>query len=707
MKTINLVKALSISVLTIVSLVLPVYVFAATTEEMTMVEIYELYPDAKIDTKIWVSPEGSDKASGSEESPLQSISAAVKKATPGTAILVRSGVYKEQVSLNDLSRTSAKSPIVLVSTDGLQKAVIQAPDSASEAVQVYNSSYVGVFGFDLVGSSKGDQSYGSVVEVDGIRGYGSHSSADGNIVFSGNNIRNDGTGIDGFRAEYTHNLTFTGNNVSGNYRGQSIDLSTVWDSNISYNTVQGISKQALAVYNGSQDTVITNNSFVVQAQPAVRVGGDSIDSSTDFPSDFLGFAAKNIDFSKNVVKNTKGDGVWLAGATDSRVGGNYIDATGVNIHYRQVVRETAAGSDTINTENNNVKGNIYNGGTLSTSFAYDGVSQLVGSVISDNNIGDTDSPSISVGAGSNPGLKAVFVAGDGATASSFVGRIVETIDKLNVRAGAGLTQPVVKVTASGTRAEIVSVMPDIDGHTWYKVILEDGTNGWIASDYVKFVSVVKLESKSVSSFSLLKLVDISSIKIEVDFPGKSAIVYVEMVSGEAYHKKFTLKPGQDGENVIGFVADELKEDRIDVSVKTKIHVAVKDYVTKFDIAVIQGYEITYGVYSWSWTITIDYASGKKVVYASGTPLEKGLVEEYFGGDWYSYYKWFTDGVDKFTKNVEDDYYGTGDKVKAEDALLMLVAKTFDISLFSAKDIMTYSIGYGGGGGMASDGGGGI
>jgi len=44
---------------------------------------------------LWVSPEGDDGAAGAQNAPLKSVAAAAKKATDGTTIVLKSGVYRE------------------------------------------------------------------------------------------------------------------------------------------------------------------------------------------------------------------------------------------------------------------------------------------------------------------------------------------------------------------------------------------------------------------------------------------------------------------------------------------------------------------------------------------------------------------------------------------------------------------------------------
>ena len=55
---------------------------------------------------------------------------------------------------------------------------------------------------------------------------------------------------------------------------------------------------------------------------------------------------------------------------------------------------------------------------------------------------------------------------------------------LNMRAGAGTAQAVVKRLPEGARVEIIGGPKDANGFTWWQVRDEAGTTGWVASRYL-------------------------------------------------------------------------------------------------------------------------------------------------------------------------------------------------------------------------------
>lgn len=101
----------------------------------------------QVSRSLWVAISGDDSGSGAHDDPLRSIQAALGKATPGTAVRVRAGIYDGSVVLDGVHGT-ADAPIILISADGLHEATINgATDNA--AIRGHRTSNVGVFGFHL------------------------------------------------------------------------------------------------------------------------------------------------------------------------------------------------------------------------------------------------------------------------------------------------------------------------------------------------------------------------------------------------------------------------------------------------------------------------------------------------------------------------------------------------------------------------------
>lgn len=71
------------------------------------------------------SPRAADTAAGTATAPLKTIGAAVAKVKPGDTILVKPGIYREQV---ELPAGKADAPIILAGTDAKNRPSIRASD---------------------------------------------------------------------------------------------------------------------------------------------------------------------------------------------------------------------------------------------------------------------------------------------------------------------------------------------------------------------------------------------------------------------------------------------------------------------------------------------------------------------------------------------------------------------------------------------------
>ena len=79
------------------------------------------FQDLVPDRYLWVSVDGRDSNDGSRDAPFGSIQAAIEAATPGTAVLVTAGTYRENVKVT--SSGTEQKPIWIVSADGAHEAI--------------------------------------------------------------------------------------------------------------------------------------------------------------------------------------------------------------------------------------------------------------------------------------------------------------------------------------------------------------------------------------------------------------------------------------------------------------------------------------------------------------------------------------------------------------------------------------------------------
>ncbi len=106
---------------------------------------------------VWVSVSGDNStADGTIDHPYATIQAAVNVATAGTAVMVKAGVYTENVLLPNVPGT-ADAPIWLMSADGVGAATIVCLPTNTDLRPSagYASQYVVVDGFNVQGGLNG------------------------------------------------------------------------------------------------------------------------------------------------------------------------------------------------------------------------------------------------------------------------------------------------------------------------------------------------------------------------------------------------------------------------------------------------------------------------------------------------------------------------------------------------------------------------
>lgn len=167
-----------------------------------------LTPFSSIDPEreVWVASYGNDTAPGTLFQPKRTIGAAILIAAPGTSIMVKAGVYRENLSLNGTPGTMTK-PIWLRSADGKGAAEMQALLAGAEALNLAGANAVLIEGFKING--------GVVIEPAGQKG-------PSNIVLQ-NNLITNGL-VDGINVQYGSNLYLIANEISASPRGQGIQM---------------------------------------------------------------------------------------------------------------------------------------------------------------------------------------------------------------------------------------------------------------------------------------------------------------------------------------------------------------------------------------------------------------------------------------------------------------------------------------------------
>ena len=113
---------------------------------------YVSFANATPTEYLWVSPTGNDSNSGSSSAPFKTISAAMAKADPGTAVMVKAGSYTDSIRVK--SGTTEK-PVWLVSADGEGAAKITASSPDKPVVYGFGNDNIAIKGLEIIGGMDG------------------------------------------------------------------------------------------------------------------------------------------------------------------------------------------------------------------------------------------------------------------------------------------------------------------------------------------------------------------------------------------------------------------------------------------------------------------------------------------------------------------------------------------------------------------------
>jgi parallel beta-helix repeat protein len=114
---------------------------------------------------LYVAGSGLDSNDGSPERPFRQISAAIRSARPGTLILVDSGIYGRLDVRGFSGEPSNWLGIMTVSDD--TRAYITVPSPTSSFVNIVGSSYIGLYGFEIMGDQDNPNTNCSGISVYG------------------------------------------------------------------------------------------------------------------------------------------------------------------------------------------------------------------------------------------------------------------------------------------------------------------------------------------------------------------------------------------------------------------------------------------------------------------------------------------------------------------------------------------------------------
>jgi hypothetical protein len=246
---------------------------------------------------------------------MKTIQAAVDKATPGTAIMVKSGTYTENVQLKTDGTTT--KPIWLTSADGIGKAKIVAADNTDSVIRAHGEDNWIVKGFATEGGKNGIQFSQSGSNLTNL----SH-----NVVIQENIIRNVKV-ADGIKLSQAHNHAVVGNHIEGGVGEEGIDNVYTTNSVIAYNTIKdthGLS--AITLKGGSANVTVHHNYIEGAKTDGILIGGymGKGGGGTSMPNGVT-YQAKNIWVEHNEIHDVGKRPVNVLGGQDSTVKHNWLD----------------------------------------------------------------------------------------------------------------------------------------------------------------------------------------------------------------------------------------------------------------------------------------------------------------------------------------------------------------------------------------------
>jgi hypothetical protein len=200
---------------------------------------------------------------GGQESPFQTIGAALAKAQPGTRIAIAAGRYGAVGSVTNLQGT-AQAPIALV---GNGEVVIET-NGTSVGLHLVDPRYVVIEGIAI----RDAVPHGMNIDDGGSYASPASHVVLRNVSFSriGNGGNNDCLKMSGVDDFYVENSRFTGCN-----QGEAIDMVGCHRGVITGNAFAYMPGTAVQTKGGSADVLIHGNRFTNIAQRAINAGGST------------------------------------------------------------------------------------------------------------------------------------------------------------------------------------------------------------------------------------------------------------------------------------------------------------------------------------------------------------------------------------------------------------------------------------------------
>ncbi len=293
--------------------------------------------DIEQQNSFYVSPNGNDNESGTQENPWRTLSSAIKRLKPGDTLYVRAGFYKGSVDFSVSGRSDA--PILITAYPG-ETPVIDGdeytyPQTYWGSLMKVSGDYVNVSGFEVQYSNymgvlvTGKFSTVSNLNVhhnmeNGIFLLGDNTVADGNTVWM-NCLSNENGSFtrtswaSGLSAGRSPNFAIIRNNKVYNNFGEGLSTYEANGTLIEGNEVYD--NWATNIYISDATNVILRNNYIYDTDETLGKNGNYVgimlgDERYDPPSE-------GIVIVDNIVNNTNINLYWWQGVE----GGGMKDVT--------------------------------------------------------------------------------------------------------------------------------------------------------------------------------------------------------------------------------------------------------------------------------------------------------------------------------------------------------------------------------------------
>lgn len=297
-------------------------------------------PENRTGKTYYMSPEGDDGATGLEEAPWKTLSAAVRRLNAGDTLILEDGIYYENTPVRFLNGGRKDAPIVVTARNRHGAKIVFGENLCNERkiMNDYGQDYVVVQNLEMTQEKRSTSNTNDIF----IAMYGDYNSVLYNKIYYGYE--------EGIKSHGTKGLTVRGNEVYDTVH-ESFDAVNVEDLVLADNKFVDWGRVGIMVKGGSRNVKIYNN-YVEAAKekkdtymPAMAIGiGGSTDNHSGFGIKRGMHEAYNYAVYNNIVycpeKNILSVGLSFCGAKDCTAFNNvvYGAKNAASIEYPQGIR---------------------------------------------------------------------------------------------------------------------------------------------------------------------------------------------------------------------------------------------------------------------------------------------------------------------------------------------------------------------------------